>query len=327
MYNDSQSDSSVVIVASADNRYAMPLAVLLKSAAINLSPKSTLQAFILDGGISAWNRARVERSVAVNKINISWIPVREAKERLSGVPVFGHVSPATYFRLLIADLLPLSFTRAIYLDVDAVVLSDLTELWGMELNGCSLGAVPDGELISTGKGTPGFRDYGIEPDVPRFNGGVLLMDLKRWREHDMANRCIAYLEKYHEQIQFWDQDALNIIFAKDWVGLPASWNYRVDCHTTPDADRTVDVILSELKSDADIIHYASATKPWHYYADHPGKALFFEYLDKTEWRGWHPCPPLRTLCNRHYWGGLIRRWKITGWLWELLHARRDENQS
>jgi lipopolysaccharide biosynthesis glycosyltransferase len=297
----------VVVVAGADNRYAMPLAVLLKSAVLNLSAKVTLHAYVLDGGISVKNRNRIQSSVSGAGIVISWISLDQAIARLKDVPVFGHVSKATYFRLLLADLLPLDETRAIYIDVDTVVLSDLSVLWRVEMEGCSLGAVPDGSTISTGRGIPGYKDLGIPPDAPRFNGGVLLVDLQKWRECETAKRCLEYLKKYHDQVQFWDQDALNALLSSDWVKLPKCWNYRVDCHTVPDANMSVEEQLSKIRNDAAIIHYASATKPWHYYADHPGKVLFYEYLDQTAWRGWRPHAPIMAYFNRHYWGKLARK--------------------
>jgi lipopolysaccharide biosynthesis glycosyltransferase len=222
------------------------------------------------------------------------------------VPVFGHVSKATYFRLLLPDMLPANETEAIYVDVDAVVLGDLSSLSKTALNGRTVGAVRDGASLATGRGLPGLDCLGLSPDAPRFNGGVLLIDLQKWRTARITEQCLSYLRRYHEYVQFWDQDALNAVLAFDWTELARGWNYRVDCHVPPNAAVPVAEYLAAIRGDANIVHYASATKPWHYYADHPGKIFFYEYLDRTAWKGWRPHPPLRALRNPFFWGGIFR---------------------
>src|SRR5437763_16981533 len=55
----------------------------------------------------------------------------------------GLASSATYVRLLIDQLLPADLERVIYLDVDLIVRSDLSELWHFDLNGKTIAAVRD----------------------------------------------------------------------------------------------------------------------------------------------------------------------------------------
>ena len=54
----------------------------------------------------------------------------------NGLPV------TSCYRFILADLLP-SLDRIIYLDVDTLVLRDLTELWRTDLEGKFIGVVKD----------------------------------------------------------------------------------------------------------------------------------------------------------------------------------------
>jgi lipopolysaccharide biosynthesis glycosyltransferase len=55
---------NVVIVCGADDKFAMPLAVTMFSALINLGPSVIPDLFIIDGGIKPQNKRRIEQVLA-----------------------------------------------------------------------------------------------------------------------------------------------------------------------------------------------------------------------------------------------------------------------
>ncbi len=308
---------AVLLVSAADERYAMPLAVMLKSAERGLRPGVELRAHVIDGGLRAGSRARIARTLDPERTTLEWI--RPDPTRLSGVPVFGHVSLSTYYRLLIPDLLPPEAERAVYVDADCIVLGDLAELGERDFGGCPLMAVPEGEMrVSSPDGIPAYRELGLPPDARCLNGGVLVLDLAAWRRAAISGRILEYLRTHRERVRFWDQDGLNAVLATRWVELERRWNYRVDC-ASPCALPAAEA-LAAIRRDAAIVHFASATKPWHYFADHPGRQLFLEHLQRTDWAGWSPRPPLRALRNPHFWGARLRRVPLLGRLWAAVRS-------
>lgn len=50
---------AIVLVCAADNNYAMPLAVTVRSAVANLKSDRKLHLFVLDGGISEANKEKI----------------------------------------------------------------------------------------------------------------------------------------------------------------------------------------------------------------------------------------------------------------------------
>jgi lipopolysaccharide biosynthesis glycosyltransferase len=236
--------------------------------------------------------------------------------RLAEFPVFGHVSQATYYRLLIPEIL--TEPKVIYVDADIVVPGNLAELWEIPMGDNLLLGVQQGSVTQPVR-IAGIDDYKIPGDHPRLSAGVLVMNLQKWRTENPFEELKRYFIKYHDDIRFWDQDALNVVLAHRWSRIPGDWNYLVDCSHEIDGDPQR--VRANLKQDAKIIHYASATKPWHYYGDHPAKTIFYEYLDGTVWAGWRPSPPLVVLRNPHVWGEWLRRLPLVGRLWAWMRAR------
>src|SRR5271170_3830140 len=135
--------SPVTIVCGADDRFAMPLAMVLRSAAMNCS--RPLHAHVLNNDLSAKSKRRVEK--ASPGATLHWVDVDP--KFMADVPVgLPHLSKATYLRLAVGKLLPADLDRMIYLDCDVLVVGDLAELWDTDLQGNIIGAVPD-FMIST----------------------------------------------------------------------------------------------------------------------------------------------------------------------------------
>ncbi len=306
-----------VVVCAADNRYAMPLAVMLRSMADNLVSYPKISVWILDGGISCRNKRRIMASLPREKVELNW--VRPSHRQLKGVPVFGHVSICTYYRLLMADLLPVDIHKAVYLDVDTLVLGDIGELWDVPLEGNSVLAVAEeGGKVSDAYGLAMYHELGLAPDTPYFNAGILVADIVLWRKKELSSGISIFVKKYGHKLNFWDQDILNGVFAGSWRGLDPKWNVVIHhLHEKREAVRK--------REGAAIIHFASSIKPWTYGAKHPLVQEYLSELGKTAWREWQPRRPLINwevirccLKDKHWYGKLMRQIPLAGRVWSLL---------
>ena len=121
--NFNQEQEAIVLVCAADENYAMPLAVTVYSASLNLKFQQRIELFIIDGGIKKSTKSRIKKSLASKSLNISW--VQPTEKLLDKLPLTDILTTATYYRLLIAQLIPTHFHKAIYLDTDVVVKGDL----------------------------------------------------------------------------------------------------------------------------------------------------------------------------------------------------------
>ena len=287
---------AIVVACAADERYVQPLAVMLQSALGNLAPTRRLVVFIVDGGIA--DRSR--RALAG-----SWDPARmEARflvpsaESLAGLPLWGRMSVATYYKLLVPELLPAELPRALWLDADLLIAGDLARLWDSDLADHHALAVPDTSVptVSSPGGIAPHQRLGISPDAPYFNAGVMLMSLDHWRRDGIAALAVEYLHRYRDTVVFLDQEALNAVLAGKWGALDARWN----CIANPrGADHRA--------RDPWIHHFTGNLKPWVCPSSDPSHVLYYHYLDQTAWAGWRPGRSLaRRVLGTYQTSGLRR---------------------
>src|SRR5262249_27375915 len=154
---------------------------------------------------------------------------------------------------------------------DVVVAGNIEELWDTDMNGHAVAAVADHGA--------GHRCIALQiPEKSYFNAGILVVDLAKWRAEGIKQQIMVYLDT-HPRLEFLDQDAMNVLLHNDWKELNPKWNVYSS-------------LMMNKKWPADklpaIIHYTSASKPWHYDNIHPLKQEYYKYLRLTEWRGYKP---------------------------------------
>jgi lipopolysaccharide biosynthesis glycosyltransferase len=271
-------DATIHVACAADDRFAMPLAVTLRSALDALSEPHRLEVHVLDGGIRPSNRERLERTLDSPRVRLRF--VTPPADALREIPRSGRFTPAAFYRLLADRLLPASLPRALYLDADLVVVADLARLWDEPLRGLPLLAVRDAgaPTVSSPWGLLNHRELGLAPDLAYFNSGVLSLDLARWRQEEIGEQLLRYLATHKNVIRWPDQDTMNAVLAGRWGELDPRWNQM------PQARET---------RDPWILHFSTWSKPWHWDCAHPERARFFEVLDRTAWAGWRPRKGLR----------------------------------
>ncbi len=112
-------------------------------------------------------------------------------------------SLSTYTRLWLSEILPID-GRLIYLDADTQVTGSLSPIWKKELaEGSILAGVLDAASAKS------HRAVGQRPDSPYVNAGVLVIDLDRWREREMTQRCTTYLFEHEGHVPQNDQGVIN----------------------------------------------------------------------------------------------------------------------
>lgn len=279
-------DNAVIdIVLAADANYAMPMSVVLTSAAINCCEHRVLNIHIIEKDYSEALKQRVKESldqVRPNNLRLHWYPV--ISESLYGLPIVqSHINLMTYSRLLLPWLLPPTVNRALYLDCDVLVEGDLSELWDEYIPDKALGAVRDRiGLVSNEGGLSNYQELKIQPDTPYFNAGVLFFNVEKWREDSISERVFAYLKKASGILQFEDQEALNAVLHDDWSEMPGRWNQQI----VPRFFRAGSSVALPNLIEGGIIHFITGEKPWLAGCEYVERQRFYDYLDRTDWRGW-----------------------------------------
>lgn len=269
-------EKSILIVVATDNHYVILLAALIKSIELNHHSGEKLEFYVIDDGISAKNKSKLERSINPSISKITWLRVEDVVPANLTLPTDGSWFPTTaLLRIFIPDFIPPSATRVLYLDVDMIVLEDISKLWNTNIGDSIIGAVQDisKTVCSSWGGIPNYEELGIPKEWKYFNSGLLLIDPQKWRENRISHQVIQALQNNLEHASLPDQYGLNVALFDKWYELDPLWN-NFSAFDVPNPY---------------IIHYLDIKPIFKSYRLTPRyQKIFFDYLSLTEWRDAKP---------------------------------------
>jgi lipopolysaccharide biosynthesis glycosyltransferase len=285
----------IYVITLADDRYAIPLAVTVRSLLDCLEKNRKLHITIIDGGIHDPNKSKLVKSWSTSagwlRSSLEWRDPDYGDA--ASIPVWGRVPKLTYARINLAAYLP-EASRAILLDSDVLVRTGIGRLWDTPLGGALAGAAVDPfvPMVSSRDGLVGHAELGLPPDTPYLNAGVMLVDLELWREHNVGPRALAWVHQNWRATRWYDQDALNAVLSGRWSPLDARWQVQPRLASLQ--------LTADAVGDAWIIHFSGRLKPWTYCGNSAADQEFFKVLDLTDWRGWRPPVTARSLLTGFY---------------------------
>jgi lipopolysaccharide biosynthesis glycosyltransferase len=199
------------------------------------------------------------------------------------------MAPDTYSRLLAPHVLPHTVEQVAYLDCDLVVLADIADLSDAADPRFTVSAVANvwfpyvSSMFGASPVVFNYAELGIPASNRYFQCGVLVINLKRWRERNVTARVFEYLAQHKDSVHFHDQGALNAVLFDDWFRLDQRWNQvstamHPERWTAPAYSHTDWQIA---KTDPFIVHYDGQDKPWKVNFKKPRSSFFLAYLKKT----------------------------------------------
>ncbi len=171
---------------------------------------------------------------------------------------FGTGYEYSNYRLKIASICN-DLDKIIFLDSDVLVMKSLSLLWNLDIANYHIAAVCD-------FGRNVIKNYTLK-DKDRFpnisvNTGVLLCNLKKWREDNSEEKIRESYKWYIKNYAHWpDQQALNITFKNSIYYLETKYNLGVLAYINHLYDDE-DEFLNGIKESV-ILHYCGAyERPW-----------------------------------------------------------------
>ncbi|MGV8142526.1 MAG: glycosyltransferase family 8 protein [Candidatus Pacearchaeota archaeon] len=248
----------------ADNNYAQHLGVTIYSMLKNCSDPSRIKLFIIDGGFSEINRKKLDTVAQEFGLKINYI--KPDVRMLKGVKVQEKFTIATYYKFCLLE--SVKTDKLLYLDSDLVVDRDINEIYHMNLGRNIALAVEDEDISTKHK-----VQLGLKGDQSYFNAGVLMINMRKWREAKINYKAIKFIRENPEKVEFSDQDGLNFALRGEWGMVNSSWNSLAKRY----------YFRSKPKDKRLIIHYAGFLKPWNTIDIVPFKSRYGYYASLTPW--------------------------------------------
>lgn len=282
------------VLFSSDDHYAQHLGAAIQSLLENNQDFTAIRIYVIDNQISDLSKEKLCNIVRkFSNGSVFWIPFEKWKSQLQ-LNMTWSISISAYARLFVAEIIPDEIDRILYLDCDMIVCDSLQNLWNTDLQGCILGAVQD----SIGDSTK--NAVGLLPKEPYFNSGMLLIDLAKWRNLDIGTKCVRFIAEKNGSVVHHDQGVLNGVLKNQWFRLPLYANLMT-IHFIFNRRRVMDYFgehsefyseneIMDAKEHPVIMHYTPSftSRPWCKDCKHPRRALYWENLNKTPWKGAKP---------------------------------------
>ena len=264
-------EKNVPIVCMCSNYYVPYFAILLQSLIMVMSVENNYDIIILTKGVDIQKQRDLQKMVCEFK-NISLRFVSPHKE-FDGTHLYiasTCYSDEAYYRVLVPWILA-KYKRAITLDCDLIFQKDPKKLLTIDFaeNECIAGAkdVAYQGWFKTDKKQQEYANKTLKLSDPYnyVNTGVLVMDLVKIRNLITKDEMLKFILNNKFQIQ--EQDALNVIFEKNFKYIDIKWNYYVEVNPTiaywiKNAPLKYKEQYEQAGKQPYIVHYASNPKPW-----------------------------------------------------------------
>ena len=243
----------IPLVYAVDDNYAPFLCVSIKSILANVSDEYFIKVYILNTGLSDYNKQNIIEIAEENSsnIDIEYVDVADRLDLLKDKTYLrDYYTNAIYYRIFIPSLFP-QYDKILYIDCDIVCLEDISKLYNVELGNNIVAAVHEEAMSSFDCFGAYSEDFLDVPKMEYFNSGLLLINTKEYIKESIETKFINLMLEHKFEVAP-DQDYLNVILKGRTKLLDIGWN------KTP-------LWNKEFPDDQlKIVHYKLNFKPWHY---------------------------------------------------------------
>jgi lipopolysaccharide biosynthesis glycosyltransferase len=213
--------------------------------------------------------------------SISFLEVPDRE--VAGLPVLPQFTQAMWYRIFLPELLP-GVDRVLYLDADTIAVDSLSPIWEVPLGDSYLAAVtnvfqPNHFHRPAQLGLPGPKVY--------FNSGELLMNLDQMRRDDCTEALRGFALRHGpEEIEWPDQDTLNVVLGQRRLQLHPRWNCMNSVLTFPHSAAVFGSrAVAQARRHPAIRHFEgpAQNKPWHRACDQQLREVYFSHRRETPW--------------------------------------------
>lgn len=275
------------IVFTLNDAFVPQVATCMASIMDNTKPSAPVHFYLIHIDISQNNQKKLELFCQTLGCQVSFIELGDLATYFDFTFDTNGWSPIVLARLIMDKLLPETVERLIYLDGDTLALGDISSLWNIDLGDKILGMAPEPTVDKVR-----YTDLDLAP-YPYHNAGVLLIDLKKWREQRIGYQVLSYYQSKEGNLFANDQDAINaslkekiqtVSIAYNYFNIYDTYPHRVLKRLSQPAAFMDKVSYENAKAKPLIVHYLGEERPWRRWNTHRYRKVYRDYWQKTPWR-------------------------------------------
>ena len=271
----------VNIVFTTDVNYKDYLKTTIRSAIANKNKDSVYNINIVCVDLPKSEEDKFKKfeskNVHINPVSVSLKDIKD----VGNYEVSYFVTRADLFKFFMPELFP-KLDKILYIDVDVAIMKDLTDLYNTDLKDKFMAVVNKPIMEYSAEGYTIFGKY-FPKRERHYNCGVMLFNLKLWRENDIT-QALVNEKNEKKETDLMTQYVFNAVLPQSKIKALAPINnvftqwddvmfkkYQFWFTYFPYCITGAKCNYDNLIKDAVIIHYLDAQKPWKFRKNHTSK--------------------------------------------------------
>ncbi len=273
------------IAYSTDELYVRHLGVSMISLFNNNREFREIFVYIIENNISNSSKENLTKIASNYGRNVDFISLDMLSKELT---VDNTFPISAYGRLFLGQLIEIN--KIIYLDCDTIVAGSLYDLWLRDISEFYIAGVQD--TVNRYY----LTSIHLNNSYRYVNSGFLIANLKKWREDNLEDKFVNFINEFNGSVPHHDQGTINGV-CKDKI-LILEPNYNVQCpmlHFSSTQIKRLDRLkhyytqeqLNNAKNSPIFIHYTNGfyNRPWNKNCSHPMVNIYLNYLNMSPWKG------------------------------------------
>ncbi len=206
------------IVFATSDLYSRLCIVTIKSLLMNNEAADKINIYYIGNKIAKEHKDNIRRLVSEYKRHIEFI---EMPDELCPIKGLLRKDAIVYTYCYLHDILPESVEKVLLIESDVVIRGSIEELYALDISDYYLAAADDMQSKWYKK------KLGIKAEQPYFNSGIMLINLKKWRDDNITEKITEVIASGKHKYFYEVQDELNALFA----GNVKIFSPRFNCTT------------------------------------------------------------------------------------------------
>ncbi len=278
-------DNHINIAYACNEAYMEQTMVSMISLFENNRNHDNIKIYFVDMGITIESKRKLNMLAGTYGYKLDFIIFNDLASDLHIKDTGRHIA-SVYAKIFFSGLKDID--RILYIDSDTVVVDDIATVYFENLENYLCAGVTT--LVNAENS---YLENITDEDVI-INDGVVLINLKLWRELKTTNKCLEFIQLHNGKPPVLSEGTINVVCRGKIKRLHPRYNLMsglLDGTESKFEKLTSRSYysqkeLDEARENPCIIHFLAAfyNRPWFKDCSHPLKDEYIKYRNLTEWR-------------------------------------------
>lgn len=293
--NEGEEYMKINVLYSCSDEFAEYAYISINSLFETNKDISDICVYLIEDGMSEEKNSVFKQLAEKYKRDIKIIPFSDIANQIEEKNLF--YAKATYSKLFIGKIC--KEDKIICIDCDTLVTGSLSSMWEINIDNYLVAGIQEC-----------LQDYylqiaGMSVNDRYINGGILILNLKKWREVDLESKFIDYINLHKGIIPNYDQGIINgvckekmLIIHPKYNAIPQLFFYK----SRKEIEKVCNIknyydqkLIDEAINKPTIVHFIHSffDRPWNEGCTHPYKEMYLSYMGKSPFGNKMKCSKLK----------------------------------